>query len=619
MPRRSSTGSDVRDRRCRRCRSGRLVGSMRRFDHLEGRRLAAAGRSDEHADLRRPASRSTDRGPRVDRSGYFLLTDSKRIMLTRLSLGVGVDAIIRKPSFFGRLWGGRCRGKGHAGSHDPRLQQTGLLDWSWVHLAHRRDPHRAAPTTSSLGRRADVLRDAHRVPPRGARDPESGVRSRPGAGHHRGPLHDPVVGGLRRRSSPTSAWSTTTVLNSAHGLHAPDPDPERGRRTRLGGRPTCSRPPNGMGMSRTRRLFLVEIPLATPTIFAGIRIATVTLIGLVPITRAVRVGRARVTDARTAFQIDFNTPITVGVVLTLLLAVVVDVLLLGVQKLITPVGRVRRSGRELPWAGVELVPQRRPLDGEGRASPNLTPSTHRDDDQRASCSPRSSPSPSGSGSGTSSAGGFAAINVSNFGPRVAPRTRLLLFGVTYFGIGDPPRGPHHHRRQTRSPSSSPLVPARHPRRSLTNTYVGVSGRRRGPARNRRGGMGMSGVQSLRKVELPIALPPDHDGDPHRGGGDRRYPRRSPHSSTAGGPRPVDRRRAGRVRQGRACSRGAFVRRRASRIVVEYGPRGACSGWSTPKGLRPARATDSVADGPVDASMVPEPQITTPTPTGGTAP
>ncbi len=92
---------------------------------------------------------------------------------------------------------------------------------------------------------------------------------------------------------------------------------------------------DGMGMSRTRRLFLVEVPLATPTIFAGIRIATVTLIGLVPITAQFALGGLG-SLMRDGFQIDFNTPITVGVVLTLLLAVLVDLMLLGIQKLITP-------------------------------------------------------------------------------------------------------------------------------------------------------------------------------------------------------------------------------------------------------------------------------------------
>ena len=36
----------------------------------------------------------------------------------------------------------------------------------------------------------------------------------------------------------------------------------------------------GMGYSRMRKLFRVDLPLALPTIFAGIRIALVTVIGL---------------------------------------------------------------------------------------------------------------------------------------------------------------------------------------------------------------------------------------------------------------------------------------------------------------------------------------------------
>ncbi len=37
---------------------------------------------------------------------------------------------------------------------------------------------------------------------------------------------------------------------------------------------------DGMGYSRMRRLVRIELPLAVPTIMAGIRIATVTVIGL---------------------------------------------------------------------------------------------------------------------------------------------------------------------------------------------------------------------------------------------------------------------------------------------------------------------------------------------------
>jgi osmoprotectant transport system permease protein len=91
----------------------------------------------------------------------------------------------------------------------------------------------------------------------------------------------------------------------------------------------------GMGYTSTRQLVRIELPLALPTIIAGVRIATVTTIGLVPITALIGQGGLGqlMLDG---FQRDFRTPLTVGIVLSIALAVVADVLLLGVQKLATP-------------------------------------------------------------------------------------------------------------------------------------------------------------------------------------------------------------------------------------------------------------------------------------------
>ncbi len=47
---------------------------------------------------------------------------------------------------------------------------------------------------------------------------------------------------------------------------------------------------NGMGMTDWQRLTLVEVPLALPSIFSGIRIATVVGVGLVTIAAAVGAG-----------------------------------------------------------------------------------------------------------------------------------------------------------------------------------------------------------------------------------------------------------------------------------------------------------------------------------------
>ena len=47
---------------------------------------------------------------------------------------------------------------------------------------------------------------------------------------------------------------------------------------------------DGMGMSRTQRLLRVELPLAAPTILTGIRVATVTIVGLVGISVVIQLG-----------------------------------------------------------------------------------------------------------------------------------------------------------------------------------------------------------------------------------------------------------------------------------------------------------------------------------------
>jgi osmoprotectant transport system permease protein len=94
----------------------------------------------------------------------------------------------------------------------------------------------------------------------------------------------------------------------------------------------------GMGYSDTRRLFAVELPLAVPSIMAGLRIAAVTLIGLVPIAALVGQGGLG-TFMLDGFNRDFQTPLTVGTVLVVIIAVTVDGLLLAVQRLVTPWNR----------------------------------------------------------------------------------------------------------------------------------------------------------------------------------------------------------------------------------------------------------------------------------------
>jgi len=92
---------------------------------------------------------------------------------------------------------------------------------------------------------------------------------------------------------------------------------------------------HGMGYRPLGQLVRVELPLAVPVIVAGVRIATVTTIGLVTVTGLIGQGGLG------AFIIeginrDFRTPVVVGSVLSVALAVVADVGLAGLSRLLSP-------------------------------------------------------------------------------------------------------------------------------------------------------------------------------------------------------------------------------------------------------------------------------------------
>jgi osmoprotectant transport system permease protein len=84
---------------------------------------------------------------------------------------------------------------------------------------------------------------------------------------------------------------------------------------------------------RLRYMFAFRIGAA---IVAGVRIATVTTIGLVTVTAViVRGGLGELMFDR-GFQLRFRTPVTVAFVLVIVMAIAADLLLLGVQRLLMP-------------------------------------------------------------------------------------------------------------------------------------------------------------------------------------------------------------------------------------------------------------------------------------------
>jgi osmoprotectant transport system permease protein len=97
-----------------------------------------------------------------------------------------------------------------------------------------------------------------------------------------------------------------------------------------------------MGFTPQQLLWQVEFPLALPAVVAGLRIATVTTIGLVTVTALIGKG-GEGHFILLGLQRFFSTATILGSVLSVILAVVADVLLLGLQRALTPWSRRRSS------------------------------------------------------------------------------------------------------------------------------------------------------------------------------------------------------------------------------------------------------------------------------------
>jgi osmoprotectant transport system permease protein len=96
----------------------------------------------------------------------------------------------------------------------------------------------------------------------------------------------------------------------------------------------------GMGFTDRQLLWRVELPLALPEIFAGLRVATTTNVGLAALAFYAGAGGL---GQQILSDIAFKSNILVAGVLCVLLAFVLDLLLLGAQRLLLPWQRVRAA------------------------------------------------------------------------------------------------------------------------------------------------------------------------------------------------------------------------------------------------------------------------------------
>ena len=90
-----------------------------------------------------------------------------------------------------------------------------------------------------------------------------------------------------------------------------------------------------MGYRPARRFVAVELPVAIPVLTAGVRVASVSNISLVRVGALIGSGGLGQLFTE-GFQNQYPAPIVIGIVLIVLLALVMDLLLIGLRRVTTP-------------------------------------------------------------------------------------------------------------------------------------------------------------------------------------------------------------------------------------------------------------------------------------------
>ena len=102
---------------------------------------------------------------------------------------------------------------------------------------------------------------------------------------------------------------------------------------------------DGMGFNRGQRWWQVELPLAVPLVVAGLRLASVSTIGLVTVSAILGDSLGGlgyyILDG---YHRHFTTEVLVGGLLSIALAVVADLIIVLLQRLLTPWAARRAAG-----------------------------------------------------------------------------------------------------------------------------------------------------------------------------------------------------------------------------------------------------------------------------------
>jgi osmoprotectant transport system permease protein len=98
----------------------------------------------------------------------------------------------------------------------------------------------------------------------------------------------------------------------------------------------------GLGYGRLRRFFGVELPLAVPTIIAGLRLATVSTISLITVGGAIGKG-ALGRMFSDGIDRGIDKELWAGIVAVIVLALIADTLILALGRALTPWARARAT------------------------------------------------------------------------------------------------------------------------------------------------------------------------------------------------------------------------------------------------------------------------------------